>query len=55
MDKPWLKHYPPGVPARIDVDAFPSLVVDRSMTASSRYRDRPAYRFMGKAITLRPD
>ncbi len=25
-DKPWLKNYPPGVPAEIDVDVYPSLV-----------------------------
>jgi len=51
MDKPWLKHYPPGVPARIDVDAFPSLVamLDDSF---SRFRDLAAYRFMGKSITF---
>jgi hypothetical protein len=25
MDKIWLKHYPPGVPAEIDADAYPSV------------------------------
>ena len=25
-DKPWLKSYPPGVPAEISVDVYPSLV-----------------------------
>jgi len=25
-DKPWLNNYPPGVPAEIDVDVYPSLV-----------------------------
>ena len=51
MDKPWLKHYPPGVPALIDVDAYPSLVALLE-DSFSRYRDRPAYRFMGKTITF---
>ena len=26
MEKTWLKHYPKGVPATIDVDQYPSLV-----------------------------
>ena len=26
MDRPWLRHYPPGVPGEIDVARYPSLV-----------------------------
>src|SRR5450830_1205284 len=26
MERPWLKHYPPGVPAEIDPSRYPSLV-----------------------------
>ncbi len=26
MDKFWLQHYPPGVPAEVDVDQYSSLV-----------------------------
>ena len=52
MEKTWLKQYPAGVPAEIDVAQYPSLValLDESFT---RYADRTAYKFMGKAITFR--
>ena len=26
MERPWLQHYPPGVPADIDPSRYPSLV-----------------------------
>ena len=52
MDKTWLKQYPAGVPAEIDVKQYPSLValLDESFR---RYADRVAYRFMGKAISFK--
>ena len=52
MEKIWLKQYPQGVPAQIRVDLYPSLValVDESF---AQYRDRTAYRFMGRAIAFR--
>ena len=52
MQKTWLKQYPAGVPAEIDVAQYPSLValLDESFT---RYAERTAYKFMGKAITFR--
>ena len=51
MEKIWLKHYPPGVPASVDVEKFASLValLDDSFSV---YRDRCAYKFMGKAISF---
>jgi long-chain acyl-CoA synthetase len=51
MDKIWLKQYPAGVPAEIDVNQYPSLValLDESFR---RYADRTAYKFMGKAISF---
>src|SRR6478752_8182094 len=51
MDRFWLKHYPPGVPADIDPSVYPSLVslLEESF---SKYRDAPAYVCMGKAITF---
>src|SRR5256714_4116484 len=51
MEKTWLKHYPKGVPANINVEQYPSLValVEESFR---KYRDLPAYRFMGKTITF---
>ena len=52
MQKIWLKQYPAGVPAEIDVNQYPSLValLDESFR---RYGDRLAYKFMGRAITFR--
>jgi long-chain acyl-CoA synthetase len=51
MDKIWLKQYPAGVPAQIDVALYPSLValMEESFT---KYRSLPAYIFMGRAITF---
>ncbi len=50
MEKIWLKSYPEGVPAEIDVDEFKSIgeMFDRSVRA---FRDRVAYTNMGKSIT----
>ena len=51
MEKTWLKQYPTGVPATIDVEQYPSLValLDESFR---KYGDRSAYKFMGKSITF---
>ena len=51
MEKIWLKQYPAGVPAEIDVNQYPSLValLDESFR---RYGDATAYKFMGKAISF---
>jgi long-chain acyl-CoA synthetase len=51
MEKVWLKQYPAGVPAEIRTDLYPSLValVEESFR---KYRDLPAYRFMGKAFSF---
>jgi long-chain acyl-CoA synthetase len=51
MEKTWLKQYPKGVPANINVEQYPSLValIEESF---KKYRDLPAYRFMGKVITF---
>ncbi|MCW5684580.1 MAG: long-chain-fatty-acid--CoA ligase [Pseudolabrys sp.] len=50
MDRIWLKHYPPGVPAEIDPARYGSLV-EIFDECFSRYRDRQAFACMGKAIT----
>jgi long-chain acyl-CoA synthetase len=49
MDRIWLKSYPAGVPADIDPKKFRSLVelFDQSI---AKYRERPAFHSMGKAI-----
>jgi len=51
MEKTWLKHYPEGVPAEIDVTQYSSLValLEESFR---KYRDLPAYRFMGKVVSF---
>ena len=50
MEKIWLKHYPAGVPAEVDVVGYPSLValLQESFT---NYRERSAYRYMGQSLS----
>ena len=50
MERPWLRNYPPGVPAEIDPSQYPS-VVDLFNESLTKYRDRKAYICMGKALT----
>jgi long-chain acyl-CoA synthetase len=49
-DRPWLGAYPPGVPADIDVNQYPSLVhlMEESF---QKFASRPAYSFMGKELS----
>ena len=51
MERPWLKEYPPGVPAEIDLDPQKSLVdiLDR---ACSRFRDLPAFSNFGRTLSF---
>ncbi len=51
MEKTWLKQYPAGVPANIDVEQYGSLaaLLDESF---QKYAGRTAYKFMGKTITF---
>ncbi|MFI5447961.1 long-chain-fatty-acid--CoA ligase [Polaromonas sp. UC242_47] len=50
-ERPWLKAYPPGVPADIDASQYPSLVA--LMEESFRKNGSSvAYSFMGKDITF---
>ncbi|MEO9137099.1 MAG: long-chain-fatty-acid--CoA ligase [Casimicrobiaceae bacterium] len=51
MDRIWLEHYPPGVPAEIDVDEFASVreVFEQSCRA---FATRPAFSCMGRMITF---
>ena len=51
MEKIWLRQYPAGVPSTVPTDVHRSLVAlfDESL---ARYRERIAYRFMGRAITF---
>lgn len=50
MERPWLRNYPPGVPAEIDPSQYPS-VVDLFNESLVKYHDRKAYICMGKALT----
>ena len=50
MDRPWLRNYPPGVPAEIDPSQYASLV-DLFNESLTKYRDRKAYICMGKSLT----
>ncbi len=51
MDRIWLKQYPKGVPAEIDIDEYASVrdVFDESV---AKFSARPAYTCMGKSITF---
>jgi long-chain acyl-CoA synthetase len=50
MTKPWIKHYPAGVPAEIDVNQYETVsqVLEESM---KKYASRTAFVCMGKSIT----
>ncbi len=52
MDRIWLKHYPPGVPADIDASRYASLV-DLLEESFTTFADRDAFICMGKSITYR--
>ena len=51
MEKIWLKHYPKGVPAEIDVGEYASIreVFEESL---AKYATRPAFSCMGKSLTF---
>ncbi|MET0936144.1 MAG: AMP-binding protein [Luteibacter sp.] len=50
IERPWLDHYPAGIPADIDVNAYRSVaaVFEESF---EKFRDRPAYKNFGKVLT----
>ena len=52
MDKPWLQHYPAGVPANIDPNAY-ARVTDMLDECFKLYANRPAFYYMGKMMTFR--
>lgn len=51
MDKPWLASYPPGVPAEVDVRAFPSLVA-MFEASCRRFAKRPAFTHLGETLSF---
>ena len=52
MEKVWLKQYPEGIPAEVDVAAYSSLK-EILETSCARFADLPAYGNMGVSITYR--
>jgi long-chain acyl-CoA synthetase len=51
MDRTWLEHYPPGIPADIDPDEYASLP-DLLERVAAKFAPRPAYRNLGHTITF---
>ena len=51
MDKIWVKHYPKGIPAEIDVNEYASVreIFEESV---GKYGPRSAFTCMGKTITF---
>ncbi|CAN5123777.1 long-chain-fatty-acid--CoA ligase FadD [soil metagenome] len=50
--KPWLAHYPKGIPAQIDLGEYASLK-DLLTTTCGRFGDLPAFESMGQVMTYR--
>ena len=51
MERIWLKHYPPGIPAEIDLGEFASLR-DVLQYSCRRFGELPAYSNMGAAMSF---
>lgn len=49
-ERPWLKNYPKGLPANIDVDKYPNLNTYLK-EAMDKYAKQPAFYSMGKVLT----
>ena len=49
-ERPWLNHYPDGVPAQIELDAYASVVAVLE-EAFERFKDRPAFASFGKKLS----
>jgi long-chain acyl-CoA synthetase len=50
--RPWLAHYPAGIPANIDPSAYPTLK-DLLGEAAKKYASKPAFTCMGKSISYK--
>ena len=51
IDRPWLKAYPPGVPAEVDADKYAS-ITEVFLKSCEKFRDLAAFSCMGKTITF---
>ena len=52
MERPWIKSYPPGVPAEVDLGAYAS-IRDILESSCERYADLPAFACMGASMSYR--
>lgn len=52
MNKPWIEHYPSGVPAELPPHSYKSLA-DFLGEAFAKHGDKAAFKFMGKSLTFR--
>src|SRR6187200_2919658 len=50
VERYWLKSYPPGVPADVDVGAYRSIPAVLAESCE-RYNHRPAFENMGRVLT----
>lgn len=50
--KPWLSHYPAGVPANIEVDKYET-IIEFVQECLTKFADKPAYECMGKRLTYK--
>ena len=50
MERIWLNHYPPGIPAEVDLNEFASLK-DVLLRSCQRFGELPAYSNMGASIS----
>lgn len=48
--RPWLKNYPNGIPANIDINTF-STLVEMLEVSFEKYKNLPAFSCMGKTLT----
>lgn len=46
MEKIWIKHYSPGVPAEVDTSRYANLI-ELIETAFKKHATKPAYKMMG--------
>ena len=51
MQKTWLTHYPPGIPAEVDLQAHASLI-DVLQHSCRRFGEQPAYSNMGATMSF---
>lgn len=51
-NKPWLQNYPPGIPAKVEINVYETLI-DLFDDAFVKFKKRKAFTCMGKSITYK--